>query len=1098
MFYRDYQVTSFPNGGALVDWYSAGAQSWIQHYFSTGFDLRVTPLTNPVTYYGGMTSLSRSYPAPYPWMEMPADLPAFPAPTRIEIMVWARGTRGTANATAAQMAHAAPPGETLTQNLILFQAAAIRAQLIASATAPPPIPPPLSSLSLTDRDIRLKPKEDFRIRRFQIDSNCNGVSDDVELLTSDEWQNNTDLTGGPNGTPNGQHDALDAYAAAGGMTVIINEICTDNKGSLEVNGSKPDWVELHNISSAAVNITGWTLKDSAASFLIPANPLVNNNIPPGGFLVILCGGNATANEPYHRTGFGLSSSYGYTGGVSGGEPVTLDGPAPNPVQRDTTPAQSSYGLQYTDVTFGRYLDPLHAANQSPVKWGYLAKPTPGTANSAGYDGPCGEPAITMKNVDTQAEVVPGIYSRTAHRALTLALTGTAGSTIHYTTNGAVPTAWSAIYDPASPPQFDRTVIVRAVALREGCRPSKVITRSFIFKESIVGPAVGDTPLLSGSAPITAQVRPDDYPEYSAPELSSFPNGFPIPYSVSTTVASANRTAIMTALSALPSISLVAPPRDLFDRESAGIYASSTLTAYASDPHGKGWERTPSMEWIHPGNAQPLGFPAPNINCTLSMSGNTNLQWVRTEKHSMTVSFSRAVSGVSKYDPNFAVFPQDTLTDAAIQKFDTLILRNPTFDSWTMSATQGLTANPATNTYAKELFARDSMDALGHPQLFSRWVHLYINDLYWGAYLLSEKADDGTLDRRARTGGDYYVWKDSGTGVVGPDATSVPGQPIPSTVWNNLITASDAVAAVTSGEPTAQWDAIRATFDLNSFIDYTLLHAYLGNSDAMTNNGRVYRQMPSGLFTWFIYDVEVGADNAALTQDCFAGWWGSSNPTEARMLRNLTNSSRFTQAFGDRAWRLCLMPTNLQNRAEDGFFTGDSVTGKAQVRFTAAAAAFEPIRLCEALRWGAGHSYTPPASPYTSNAAAVAFATTSAGSPPVNGGFLAARRAAFKSQLETLRQLNPGVNPALPPPHGHRPHARPHPRCRCQYLDTPDAQHRWIHHLLQCDSQHHPRTRRSRSHAKRHRTARWCQLHVHRSIYATRPPSGHDRHPGGQH
>jgi hypothetical protein len=44
---------------------------------------------------------------------------------------------------------------------------------------------------------------------------------------------------------------------------------------------------------------------------------------------------------------------------------------------------------------------------------------------------------------------------------------------------------------------------------------------------------------------------------------------------------------------------------------------------------------------------------------------------------------------------------------------------------------------------------------------------------------------------------------------------------------------------------------------------------MGNFDAMTNNGRVYRAMPTGQFKWLVYDVEVGADTAsALSRNCF--------------------------------------------------------------------------------------------------------------------------------------------------------------------------------------------------------------------------------------
>ncbi len=689
------------------------------------------------------------------------------------------------------------------------------------------------------------------------------------------------------------------------------------------------------------------------------------------------------------------------------------------VDATNSPPIPNYGLQISDVSFGRYLNPLHAQGVSPLQWGYLAAITPGTANSPGFTGVTAGPVITMKDADSGAVVPPGVYSRTEHRALTLELTGASGASLYYTTNGAVPTAWSALYDPANKPQFDRTVVVRAVATAEGKMQAAPTTQSFLFKENVLGAAPGDPPLLRPDLPLTPQTRPLGYPEYSLGEAlygGAFTAGVAIPYAVSPLSASQHRAALMAQLSDLPSISLVMPVADFFDRDTAGIYACSWNTATEGiDPKGKGWERVTSMEWLHPGNVIPTDANPKHTDCAITMSGNSNLDWYRTEKHSLSLHFKREL-GASKYRPNFSIFPQSTITNLT---YDSLILRNPTYDSWGMLSGDAA-ASPLTATYAKDAFVRETLTQLNHLQLYYRWVHLYINGLYWGAYLLTEKADDDTCTRRFGGVGPYYVWKDAQGSPVG-DSAGVPGYPTPQAMWTDLFTAADALydQASAGQAASAEYTPLDNMMEVDGFIDYTILHGYLGNFDSLTNNGRVYRDVHAlQKFCWLAYDVEVGADAGSLSRNCFNTWWSGGNRpagrSEARLLWNLRSYPKFAQRFGDRAWNQFLMPAALQTLVADGIYTGDSSAGKVQQRFQAAADKFQAILLSESLRWGVGYAGQYAAAPRETTGTDYAVRSLIPGNTLDTGGFFAARRPIFLAQLQAKGLFSTVPLPILAP------------------------------------------------------------------------------------
>lgn len=126
--------------------------------------------------------------------------------------------------------------------------------------------------------------------------------------------------------------------------VMISEFMAANQTGIDdEDGDGSDWIELRNVSAAAVNLAGWTLTDNAALPAQWAFPAVS--LPAGGYLVVFASGKdrADAGSELH-TNFKLSS---------GGEYLGLFPPASTVPASQFAPA---FPPQVTDVSYGLGID----------------------------------------------------------------------------------------------------------------------------------------------------------------------------------------------------------------------------------------------------------------------------------------------------------------------------------------------------------------------------------------------------------------------------------------------------------------------------------------------------------------------------------------------------------------------------------------------------------------------------------------------------------------------------------------------------------------------------------------------------------------------
>jgi hypothetical protein len=550
------------------------------------------------------------------------------------------------------------------------------------------------------------------------------------------------------------------------------------------------------------------------------------------------------------------------------------------------------------------IDPLLVAERTgQAVVGYMATPTPGAANSQD----------TLGFVDdTTFSVDRGFYESPFNVEIT---TATAGAEIRYTVDGSLPTATTGlVYNPLSPPLITTTTTLRAAAFKVGYTPSNVDTQTYIFLDNVIHQSGAGLPAVAAWG---HDINADGIYD---PDWAMDPDIVNNPLYSGT---------IKNDLKAVPTVSLVMPWNDWFGSGGQGIYPTEAEI-----------ERPTSMEFFTADGSQDF-----QIDAGIEIQGGTSDDRWKMDKLSMRVKF-KALYGSTKLDAN--LFQNPFFDEGATVNFDTLILDAQSNYTW---AYGGGLDNPYQRTrtmFIQDQVIADLQNLAGGQAPHGRIVHLYINGLYWGIYMLHERPDDSFAE--AYLGGDkddYDAIKHNATTVVAGDTTAVPNY----AALLNLVRQDMTVAA--------NYSTVEQKLDIDEFIDYMIINYYGGNTDwAKKNWYATYNRVdPNGKWRFHSWDAEHvfkvpnPTQNAQLTSNpslwpslaAQANVTGANNtggPTEIQ--QRLAANPEYRLRFVDRVQRLMY---------NGGLLTPTEVAAVYQARMQEADRAI----VGESARWGDNHT-----------------------------------------------------------------------------------------------------------------------------------------------
>ena len=464
----------------------------------------------------------------------------------------------------------------------------------------------------------------------------------------------------------------------------------------------------------------------------------------------------------------------------------------------------------------------------------------------------------------------GFYSVPFTVAITSA---TVTASIYWTTNGSIPSPTNGtLY--TTPVSITGTRFLRAAAFLTNYVPSVPDTHSYIFLSQV----------LQQSA---------TQPGYPTTWQGSYPADYGMDPNV---VNSLNYgPTISNDLRSIPTISLVSD-HDSFWNPTTGIYVD------ALNDRG---ERPTSAEMFNGDNTSEF-----QINSGIQMHGQVGRDNARSAKHSFRLEF-KSDYGPSRLDHD--------LFGGGVTDFNSIILRSSWADEWVTrydpfsggtypwADDYPLRYRPENATYLRDIWVKQAMRDVGHLATRGKYMHVYINGLYWGIYNVTERIDPTYFANNL--GGyekDWDIMKDYSELQDGSRAD-----------WDNLI------ALVNLGiNSESQFQAVAAQVDIDNLIDYMLLHALVEANDWLQINNPhnwygAHRHanptngLPETKWIFLPWDQEI-AFNRLRSDDRVNGLSDESLPS--RIYNQLRNYPEFRRMYGDRVQKHlfnngALAPTN---------------------------------------------------------------------------------------------------------------------------------------------------------------------------------------------
>jgi len=315
----------------------------------------------------------------------------------------------------------------------------------------------------------------------------------------------------------------------------------------------------------------------------------------------------------------------------------------------------------------------------------------------------------------------------------------------------------------------------------------------------------------------------------------------------------------------------------------------------------------SIEMIFPDGTE--GFQA---NGCVERFGGQYTVW---PKQALRVSF-KSIYGPSRL--NFDLFSDTPYGgDDAADSFNQIILRNGSHDSIFYG---GYTSK---GTYIRNRYCFDRQFEMGHLSLRGKFVHMYLNGVYWGLYHLMERP---TADFMATyLGGeeeDYDIMKGR-SGIFAAEGNRE--------AWDYLVS------------HTNNYEIVQEYMDVDNYIDYMLLNFYGGNDHdwySMHNWYAGRRREAGNKFIFFMWD------NDFLMRRLNGNTIDNGGPSN--MFPSLIQHEDFRIRLADRAQKLFF---------DDGMLTPDRVRADFDELANRIARLIVPecARWLNEISWG---TYTP--------------------------------------------------------------------------------------------------------------------------------------------
>jgi hypothetical protein len=510
-------------------------------------------------------------------------------------------------------------------------------------------------------------------------------------------------------------------------------------------------------------------------------------------------------------------------------------------------------------------DPMFPEQQPDVSYGYFEDtyvgftvPTPGAENDQSGAKLLPSPVFSQKHGFFEAPFDLEISS------------GIENVEIYYTTDGTTPDMSGTLY--TSPINIATTTVVRAVIFLNDEPQSKVTTQTYLFLDDVIhqpNDPAGYPDLWGPYVAITGTAIADYEMDPELMADAGFANS------------------VKEALLDIPTISLVTDKGFLFshteDPDIGGIYIyTGPPLSNTTNGVGFGWERPVSFEFFDASDSVSL-----QINCGVILHGGHSRRPEKCPKHSFRFVFK------DEYGPTRLNYP--FYGDEAPSSFNSITLRAGFGNTWLHWTSEE--RNRA--QYLRDTWGKDTQLDMGHPSSHVKYVHLYLNGIYWGVYASAERMD-------ADFAASYIEGNEEDFDVIKDYAEVVDGN---ITAWNTMMATANAglesnedYQRIQGNDPNGTPNPeIESYVDVVNLIDYMLINFYGGNTDWDHHNWAAMRNRvnPGKGFKFFMWDAEhilKSVSENVLNEN--------NENCPSRVFQQLRQNEDFCRLFADRVQKYC--------------------------------------------------------------------------------------------------------------------------------------------------------------------------------------------------
>lgn len=369
---------------------------------------------------------------------------------------------------------------------------------------------------------------------------------------------------------------------------------------------------------------------------------------------------------------------------------------------------------------------------------------------------------------------------------------TPGASLAYTWDGTAPSPTHGIQvvgdamGPSVTLTVDSTSTVRAMAYLADWTSTNVDTQTYLFPEQVVRQSSDGLPNTWGHDGADYEMDPRivDSPLY--------------------------RDVIVDSLQAIPTVSLVADIDSFFGQGGIGIY-----------PKGQNSPRVVSMEWLLPATND-----AVQVEASVEIAGGSSTDRWKSDKLSMQLKFKQEYGDAKLRYPIFGKNATDS--------FDTLILDARLNQTWHYGGGADPDGQRRRAQYTRDQYVANLQRTLGGFSPHGRWVHLYLNGIYWGMYNLHERPDEHFAQ-------DYLGGEKADYDIVKHNDDVVNGS------FDAYQTLLNSVRRDVRQE--AAYREVEQMLDVDGFVNYMLTNYFVGNTDWGHQNWYASRNAISGDGKW---------------------------------------------------------------------------------------------------------------------------------------------------------------------------------------------------------------------------------------------------------